>query len=191
MTHPSIERAVEILTAASAARAARSDDQAAQLIAGAIDVVLARLAIARRIEDGLVSWRADVEAATLDHGWQIIDRIDALLAPNRPATPAPAPPPFAPVADARLREIAAGEYGPNRQEGKAMARELLDRRDAAPAQIDPDPGTRVRVTVGNLAGFVGVVQARGDDDPPGWSRVRRDAQPRETRLFASKHLAPA
>lgn len=30
-----------------------------------------------------------------------------------------------PISDDRLREIAAGEYGPNRQEGKAMAAELL------------------------------------------------------------------
>jgi len=32
------------------------------------------------VRDGLIAWRADVEAATLDHGWQITKRIDALLA---------------------------------------------------------------------------------------------------------------
>lgn len=39
-------------------------------------------------------------------------------------------PPFEPVPDQRLREIAAGEYGPNRQEGKAAAAELISARNA-------------------------------------------------------------
>ena len=42
----------------------------------------------------------------------------------------PAQQPFVPVSEHRLREIAAGEYGPNRQEGKAIAAELLSARNA-------------------------------------------------------------
>lgn len=37
------------------------------------------------------------------------------------------------ITDDRLREIAASEYGPNRQEGAAMARELLALRAAVRA----------------------------------------------------------
>ncbi len=34
---------------------------------------------ALRLRAGLTAWRADVDAAHLDHGWIIIERIDALL----------------------------------------------------------------------------------------------------------------
>lgn len=37
----------------------------------------------KALRDGLLSWRSDIERATLDHGWQIVDRIDELLAALR------------------------------------------------------------------------------------------------------------
>lgn len=40
-----------------------------------------------RIVDGLREWRADVEAACLDHGWMIERHIDELLNPPKERQP--------------------------------------------------------------------------------------------------------
>jgi hypothetical protein len=46
------------------------------------------------------------------------------------------------LSEPRLREIAAGEYGPNRQEGKAMANEIIDRRYRRQQSRPPRTGYR-------------------------------------------------
>lgn len=53
----------------------------------------------------------------------------------------------------------------------------------------PAPGTFVRVTAGEHAGFRGTVQPKAADDPPGWCRVQRYLST-ETRLFEAKSLDP-
>lgn len=59
-----------------------------------------------------------------------------------------------------------------------------------PVLAVPAPGTLVRVTDGDRAGFVGVVQPSGRDDATGWTRVRSQAGLCETRIFESKYLEP-
>lgn len=53
----------------------------------------------------------------------------------------------------------------------------------------PAPGTFVRVTAGEHAGFRGTVQPKAADDPPGWCRVQRYLST-EMRLFEAKSLDP-
>lgn len=213
MTPPSIDSARELLVAA-ATQARASGDPVNELAAAAIDVVLGRLDHVEGLlevhERHLMTWAEK----PVDFKSMPVYRLQSgVPAPRPPQAGARQQ-----VSDARLREISGGvdievsawpddaKVPSLADEMQAMATELLSARislgyrveptlavpavPADPCALDPAPGTLVRVTDGDRAGFVGAVQPRDRDDAPAWTRVRSQTGLCETRLFESKYLEP-